>query len=518
MLKLLTFTACLLLCACVMVGPDYKEPKTSVAAHWSKKNGSVKETPLQTVTWWQVFHEPNLTSLINQGYHNNLSVQSAGVRVLQARAQLAQSVGELYPQQQAMLGNFNYNRIGGSSLSGLLPPVFDTAVLGFSANWEIDFWGKYRRAIQANDASFLASLAAYDHALVTLTADIATAYIKIRTDEALIKVTQQNIKLQTMSLKLTQARYRAGQTSLLDVQQALTELSETQASLPPLLANLQQQKDVLAVLLGIIPNGVDALLLKKPGIPLAPQTTAIGIPKETLARRPDIHQARLEAMTQSAAIGAAKANLYPSLSLAGTFVFAANNINGSSISDIFQWSNRSITAGPALSWPLLNYGQITNAVRTQDASFQQALLKYMNLVLQAQQEVQDNITRYIEAKKSERFLTTANNSAIKATQLTIIRYKEGEANYTTVLQVEQQQLRVQTSLVNAQGEIPLAFVALYRALGGGWQIRGGDDMVSKQLQEEMAARTNWGSLLKQQNHQPPATEWQKIKQRYLPNW
>jgi len=518
MYKKTTLITCLFLNSCMMVGPDYKEPKTSVAKHWVKKNPNVKETCIKDAKWWDVFRDSNLTSLINEGYHNNLSVQSAGVRVLQARAQLAQSVGELYPQQQALTGNYAYNRIGGSSLQTVLPPSFETALAGFSANWEIDFWGKYRRAIQSNDATFLASFAAYDNALVTLTADIASVYIKIRTNESLIKVTQANIRVQQMSLNLTQHQFKAGQVSLLDVEQAQTELSETQSTLPTLFSSLQSNKDALAVLLGITPDKVDGVLQKHHGIPVAPSKVAVGIPINTLERRPDIYQARQEAIAQSASIGAIKANLYPAFSLSGTFAFASNTINGNSINQLFNWSNRTITAGPGVNWSIFNYGQITNAVRVQDAAFQQALLNYLNLVLKAQQETQDSITRYIEAKKTEQFLVKANHSATISTKLALIRYREGESDYTPVLDAERQQLRIQTSLTNAQGDIPQALVALYRALGGGWQIRNGNDIVPKQIKEDMAARTNWGNLLKQQNHEPPATKKQKIEQLYLPSW
>jgi NodT family efflux transporter outer membrane factor (OMF) lipoprotein len=501
-----------------MVGPNYKEPKKQVARHWLNKGNTVKEAPFQDVKWWEVFHDPVLTSLINQGYHNNLTVQIAGVRVLQARAQLAQSVGELYPQQQALLGNYTYNRIGGGSLQGLLPTNFDTALMGFTANWELDFWGKYRRAIQSNDASFLASIAAYDNALVTLTADLASSYIKIRTLEKQIQITKANIAIQAINVKIAKSRFKAGQTSLVDVEQAQTELSTTQASLPSIVNNLQRQKDTLAVLLGTVPNAVDPLLIKSRGIPKAPSSVEVGIPRETLVRRPDIFQARLEAIAQSAAIGATKANLYPAFSLVGTFAFSSNNINGASISDIFNWPNRSITAGPNFNWPIFNYGQITNAVRVQDAVFQQAALKYVNLVLKAQQEVQDNITGYIEAKKATYYFTKANISATKSLRLAVIRYKEGETDFTPVLNAEQQQLRVQTSLVNAEGDISQALVGLYRALGGGWQIRNGNGVVPEQIRDEMARRTNWGTLLQPENQQAAVTKWQKIKQLVLPTW
>lgn len=185
---------------------------------------------------------------------------------------------------------------------------------------------------------------------------------------------------------------------------------------------------------------------------------------------------------------------------------------------MFNWSNRSITAGPTLTWPILNYGQITNAVRAQDAVFQQALLNYINLVLKAQQEVQNGITAYIEAKKAERALTKANNAAIKTLKLAIVRYINGEVDFTPVLNAEQQQLSVQTALVNAQANIPLALVSLYRALGGGWEIRGANDVVPPLIKAEMAARTNWGTLLKQQNHEPPQTKKERFKQLYLPKW
>jgi NodT family efflux transporter outer membrane factor (OMF) lipoprotein len=501
-----------------MVGPDYQEPEKPIAPHWKTKNARVSENPPQNPEWWEVFHDPILTQLIHAGYQNNLSLQSAGVKVLQARAQLAQSVGELYPQQQAIVGNYTYNRLGGSSLQGLLPQSFDTASMGFSANWELDFWGKYRRAIQSNNADFLASIAAYDNALVTLTSDIATAYIKIRTIELQIKDTKANIQVQVMALQIAEARYHAGQASLVDVEQAKTELAETEARLPGLDNNLQREKDALSVLLGEPPNELDALLATRQRIPKAPVSVAVGIPLEALSRRPDIYEARMAAVAQSELIGATKANLFPALSLSGTFAFSANSIGKNSAGDLFQWQQRTITAGPGLNFPILNYGQITNAVRVQDAAFQQALLSYVNAVLKAQQEVQDNITAFIEAKLAEDYLKHANQSATETLKLAIIRYREGETDFTPVLDAEQQQLRVQTSLINAEGDVPQAVVALYRSLGGGWEIRKGNDVIPDNIKKEMAARTNWGTLLQTQNHEPPTTGWQSFKQLYLPKW
>lgn len=505
-----------------MVGPRYKEPINQVMNQWlditPKTKNKINAASFKNRIWWRSFQDPTLNQLINEAYHNNLSLQTAGVHVLQTRAELAQSTGELFPQQQALFGNYTYNRIGGSSLDGLLPPDFLTAILGFTANWELDFWGKYRHAILSNDATFLASFAAYDNALITLTADVADAYIKFRTTQAQIKTTKANIVVQALGLQIARARYKAGQTSLVDVEQAQTELLETESSLPSLRAQLQRQKDMLALLLGTTPNCVNPLLQAKKGIPKAPSQVHVGIPKETMARRPDIYQARLQAIAQLHAIGAIKANLYPAFSLMGNFSFASNNINGASISNIFHWDNRTITAGPSFTWSILNYGQITNAVRAQDAVFQQSLLQYMDVVLKAQKEVQDNITSFIEAQKTKLLLTKANHSARRSLKLALIRYKEGETDFTPVLNAEQQQLRVQTSLINAEGLVPETLVALYRALGGGWEMRACNDVVPNDIKEAMAERTNWGTLLKQQNHSPPASQKDELKTLYLPKW
>ncbi len=518
MSKKISIAICLLTLNACMVGPDYQEPKTNVVQHWPKKDHSIVEKKPKNPAWWKLFHDPNLTALIYQGYQNNLSLQKAGVHVLQSRAQLAQTVGELYPQQQNMNGNYQYYRMGGNYLQDVLPPTFKAASLGFLATWEIDFWGKYRRAVLSQDSAFLSSLAAYDNSLVTLTSDIANHYIALRTNETLIKVVKENIAIQKMSLKLTESRYNAGEVSLVDVAEAKTILAETEAQLPGYITALQSNKDALAVLLGLTPQEIEPLIQKKHSIPQAPDKLLVDIPREAMLKRPDVEQARLNAIAQSEAIGATKAQLYPAFSLSGSFSFAANTINGASLSDMFNSSNSNIIAGPLFSWPLLNYGQITNQVRAQDAVFQQALLDYMNVVLKAQQEVQDNITAYIQSKKSKQYLERAVKSAILSTKLTLIQYQEGEADYTTVLYAEQQQLRVQTELVEAQAEVPKAVVGLYRALGGGWQIREHHDVVPQTIKNDMAKRTGWGSLLKEENHEAPTSDKQTFEELYLPNW
>jgi NodT family efflux transporter outer membrane factor (OMF) lipoprotein len=503
-----------------MVGPNFTTPSASVADSYVPVNGALPNGAASDPLWWHNFNDPVLDELIQLGYQNNLTLQEAGVRVLQARAELAASVGELYPQEQAI--NAAYTDSMQSKASPTWVPGTQRRIgfasIGLTASWEIDFWGKFRRAIQADDAAFLGSIAAYDQSLVSLTASIAQTYIAIRTLQAQIAVAETNVGVQQESLRIATVQFNSGATSQLDVEQAQTQLSTTQASVPPLKAQLAAQKDALAVLLGLTPDKIDPLLGGNSAIPVAPASVAVGIPKDLLRLRPDVKEAELQAADQSALIGVAKAQLYPALSLSGTFGFEAGNTYGASVGDLFKWSSHMVTLGPSVTIPIFNYGQLTNQVRAQDAAFQQSVLNYQNIVLQAQQEVQDAIASYMQAQNTVAQLSQANASATQSTKLAMIRYVDGATDYTTVLNAEQAQLQVQNSLASAQGEVPQSLVQLYSALGGGWQIAEGHDVVPEHIKADMAARTNWGGLLNPQNHAAPATRAEQFRQTFVPSW
>jgi NodT family efflux transporter outer membrane factor (OMF) lipoprotein len=503
-----------------MVGPDFSTPRTRVADHYQAAGIDPLANAAANVQWWQNFNDPVLSRLIQAGYQNNLSLQVAGLRVLQARAQLAASVGELYPQQQALYGGYTYERQSHASPSNIggASTYLNVAQIGLTASWELDFWGKYRRAVQANDAAFLGSIQAYDAALVSLEASIAQSYISLRTLELQIKVAQSNIAAQGESLRIATVQYNAGQTSQLDVEQAQTQLGITQASLPGLQAQSVIQQDALAVLLGTTPDAMAPLLAGGNGIPQPPAAVAVGIPRDLMRQRPDVLQAELAAAAQSASLGVAKAQLYPALSLTGTFGFESANTQTASLGDLFQWSSRMVSLGPSLQIPIFNYGQITNQVRAQDAVFEQAILTYQNTVLQAQQEVQNAISDYVEAKDTVAALQTSAQSATQSTRLAMIRYVDGAADYTTVLSAEQAQLQVQNSLAIAQGNVPLTLVALYSSLGGGWQIAQGHDLVPENIKADMRARTHWGGLLAPAEHAAPASNADQTKQKIVPTW
>jgi len=509
------------------VGPNFTRPPAKVSQTWlDATDPRIKTEAAEYRNWWRVFDDPVLDRLVDRAYQENLSLRIAGVRVLQARAQLGIAVGELFPQTQQVSGSLQYIRpsersfqasaSGSSSTSGTSIKFWQSQI-GLGANWEIDFWGKFRRAIESGNASWLASIANYDNALVSLTANVANSYILIRTFENRIAIARQNVETQKESLKIAEARYQYGTASQLDVDQAKTVLYNTEASIPPLETQLRQAKDALSVLLGLPPSHLVDELAGPSDIPASPPQVIVGIPADLLRRRPDIRNAEHQAAAQCAQIGVTKADLYPAFSLTGSFGFVSTDIGKSSLSDMFKWSSRNIQAGPSFQWNIFNYGQITNNVRVQDARFQELLIAYQNTVLAAQQEVEDNLTAFLKAQDRAGFLARSATAARGALDLAIQQYRQGVVDFTTVLVAQQSLLSVQDNLATTVGNIASNLVGVYQALGGGWEIREGKDLVPQEIKEEMAKRTNWGKLLAPASYNPLPSEEPKSPIR-LPDW
>lgn len=492
-----------------MVGPDYTTPKASVAANWTS-NPAVTNRPFSDaeIYWWRNFNDPVLNQLIETACRSNLSLQIAGARILETRARLNRSIGDLFPQQQGISGQLNYSQLN-SSLLSQIPGVnrdYVSDQILFGATWEIDFWGKYRRAIQSDRASFLSSIANYDDAMVTLIADVASTYVNIRTLEQRIRVVARNVDTQKESLRIATARFNAGETSQRDVEQAKTQLAQTEAQLPLLNATLIQNRNGLAVLLGETPEEIGRHLTDSGEIPVAPAQVAVGIPKDLLRRRPDVLAAGLNAASYSALIGVAKAQMYPAFSLSGEFGYGSDNQGNRSLGDLFNWQNRVVNAGAGVVFPVFNYGRLVNQVRVQDAQFEQALLNYQNTVLTAQQEVENGLANFANQQSALVSLNQAVNSAQRSTDLATIQYKGGQTDYTTVLTAEQAQLNVEDNVAATKGNVALGLISVYRALGGGWQIRDGHDVISDEVKAEMARRTDWGRMLEPSHHLPATAQ------------
>jgi NodT family efflux transporter outer membrane factor (OMF) lipoprotein len=500
--KALALVFSLALVTSCMVGPNYQTPKAKVADQYTGNPGEAAN--IADAYWWRPFDDPVLNELIETAYQNNLSLQVAGVRVLQARAQLNRSIGNLFPQQQGLSGALNYSHFDQPSVSAVpgLTQNFTMDQVLFSASWEIDFWGKYRRGIQSDRATFLGTVANYDDALVTLIADVASTYVNIRTAEERIRVAQKNLEVQKESYRVASVQYKYGETDELDVRQAATLYSQTAAQIPPLQNSLNQAKNGLAVLLGEPPGKIDEHLKGSDKIPVVPDKVAVGIPRDLLRRRPDVREAGYTAASKCALIGVAKANMYPAFSLSGAFGFSSNNEGNNSLSDIFMWQSKVAQAGASIVFPIFNYGRLINQVRVQDAEFQQAILNYQNTVLTAQQEVENGLSAFYTQQQALTNLIEAATSARRSTELSLIQYKAGETDYTTVLSTEQAQLSAEDAVASSQGNVVLGLISIYRALGGGWEMRAGHDVISDEVKAEMARRTNWGRMLEVQHHLP----------------
>jgi NodT family efflux transporter outer membrane factor (OMF) lipoprotein len=499
----------LLAVAGCMVGPNFQRPKAAVSANWLEgTDPRISPEPATYRNWWNVFNDPVLDRLVEHAYRENLPLRSAGVRVLQARAQLGIAIGEFYPQTQQAIAAVQYFRTSQSAATGAAFQGsfnFWQAQIGAQTSWEPDFWGKFRRGIESADAALLSTLADYDNTLVTLTADVANSYVTLRTAEERIRIARENVTIQEESLKIAEARFKYGTVTGLDVEQARTALLNTLASIPTLETVLRQARDALSVLMGMPPSDLKELLAGPSQIPVSPRQVVVGIPADLLRRRPDIRSAEMQAAAQSAQIGVAKAELFPALTLVGNVSLLATNLGTFKLSDMWRWQSRSIQVGPALQWNILNYGQITNNVRAQDAQFQQLLLGYQNAVLAAQQDVEDNLAAFLQAQERADLLARSVTSAKAAVGIAMLQYREGVVDFTTVLTAQQALLSQQDSLASTLGVISTSLVGVYRALGGGWEIREGQDLVPADITAEMRQRTNWGQLLAPSTYNLPAS-------------
>ncbi len=517
MLPFVLVAVSFLLEGCLKVGPDFKTPAVSVSSNWLQAaDKHLKNEPANYSAWWESFDDPGLNRIIDRAYRGNVSLRIAAVRVVEARARLGIAVGGLYPQTQQLSGSLLDNRVSGNAYASLGQAYNYWQDQGnLNVAWELDFWGKYRRAVESADAALRGTVADYDSALVTLTADAANSYIQIRTLEKRLQIARENLETQTESLKIAEVRFHGGSTSERDVEQARTILYNTKATIPVLEAQLRQNKDALSVLIGIPPDDLSDVLSLSSGIPTPPPRVAVGIPADLLRRRPDVRSAELQAAAQSAQIGVAKADLFPAFSLTGSFGFLSTDFAPAKLSDIFSPQSAILTAGPSIQWNPLNYGRITNNVRMQDARFQELLLTYQNTVLKAQQEVEDFLAGFLRYQENAQSLALSASAAKHSLDLAFIQYSRGSTDFTTVLSAQQALLTAQDSLATSMSNICVNLVGVYRALGGGWEIRQGEDILPPQIKEMMAKRTNWGDLLAPSSYMPSAGNRSDIRS---PDW
>lgn len=453
------------LTACAPLGPDYQRPAQKIQPEWSSATAST-QSPV-TDRWWQQFRDPTLEALLREAHETNPGLQSAGMRIAQARAQLGITEGGKYPSVQLSAGVAFTKPDTRSQILGKTDGS-SAAQVALQSSWEPDFWGKVRRGIESDHASFLASVAAFRAAQVSLDASVASTYFALRTLDLRMAVAEANLKQQAESLRIAEARFRAGATSSLDQHQAQAQFEQTRAQIPALRASRQQAAHALGILLGQTPDYFDKAFGANGTSPQLPSGALPLLPRDLLQRRPDVVQAELAAIAQSARIGQAQAALYPSFSLSGSFGFQATDAGSDSLGDIFSWNKqvRSITAG--LLFPIFDRGRLVNQVKVQDALFEQALRSYETQVLKAQQEVEDGLSAIASGSESRQSLGRARDAARRSAELGMQRYLAGAADYTTVTTSDQARLQVEDALQQTEGNLLQAWVTVFRALGGGW--------------------------------------------------
>jgi NodT family efflux transporter outer membrane factor (OMF) lipoprotein len=473
-----------------MVGPDYVEPETEVNDTWlESRSAYVNTDPIEQVEWWEVFDDPMLDELVEEAYAQNLSLRQAAVRVVQAMAERGIAVGNLFPQSQDLSGGVDRTKFSENPLppTGRYSSTWD---LTFDAAWEIDIWGRFRRNIESFDAALDASLASYDDVMVSLVAEVAATYVDLRTTQVRMEITRDNIRIQEESLRLAESRNRHGQTSELDVVDATSALEQTRAQLPAFRVQLQQAMYRLNFLLGTPPEDLIGRLGSVGEIPEAPLEVAVGVPADLVRRRPDVRLAERRAAAQSAQIGVAEADLYPAFFVSGSLGMRSNS--SGSLFDSGSWTG-NIT--PGFQWPIFNYGRLKNNVRVQDAVFQDAILDYQNSVLAAAQEVESGLAAFVGSRDQVEHFELSERAAARSLELSMIRYQEGSSTFTRVLDAQAQLRAVQDLLALTEGDVVQSLIATYKALGGGWEVRQGMDILPEETRQEMEERTDWDGML-----------------------
>jgi NodT family efflux transporter outer membrane factor (OMF) lipoprotein len=483
------------LSGCMLVGPDYVAPPVPTAPGWIETaDPALRRDAAELSDWWQVFGDPVLDELVETAYRQNKTLLVAGTRVLEAQARRGVAIGGLFPQTQQ--GGAAYTRAALSANRAnqgnpLLDDRFGDWQIGFDAAWELDIWGRFRRGIEAADADLLAAVATYDDVLVSLIAEVAANYVQLRTLQERLIVAHGNVTIQRRSYEIADAKFRNGLVTELDRAQAEALLRRTEATVPAVEAAIRQTQNTLCILLGIPPRDLGDVVGDALGpIPTAPAEVAVGIPADMLRRRPDVHRAERVLAAQSAAIGIATADLLPAFSLVGNISLTAEDFV-----DVWQGNSFEGFGGPTVRWAILNYGRIRNNIRVQDARYQQQIAVYEDTVLRAQQEVEDAIAGFLGSRREVGFLDTGVAASTRAVELANLQYREGTVDYVRVLNAQQDLFIAQERQVSAAGAVAGNLVRLYRALGGGWELRGGNDFVPDGVKAQMRDRTNWGGLL-----------------------
>jgi multidrug efflux system outer membrane protein len=469
---LATLTGC-------MVGPNFQRPETQVPASWAGPTPSPSPQPATVAEkdlalWWTVFEDQTLTSLVKRAVESNLDFKLAEARIRQARAARGVAASGLGPTLDAT-GSFQRSRSPLSTVStsgGLGTGTTAEAVtsnqyqLGFDAGWELDIFGGVRRGIEAAEADLQASVENRRDVLVTLTAEVALNYINLRAFQQRIAIAQENLKAQEHSAKLTRQKFQFGFVGGLDVANADAQVATTTAQIPLLEASARQSIYSLSLLLGLAPAALVQELSPPSIIPTAPPSVPVGVPSDLLRRRPDIRRAEAEIHAATARIGVATADLFPKFTISGSGGLLAGDV-----SSWFNWANRFWSLGSSSSWTVFDTGRTRANIEVQKALEEQSLITYQQTVLAALQDVESALIASSKEQEHRKALVDAVAANRKAVELSTELYVEGQTDFLNVLDAQRSLYATEDSLVQSTGTVSTNLVALYKALGGGWEAR-----------------------------------------------
>ncbi|TVS19842.1 MAG: efflux transporter outer membrane subunit [Planctomycetaceae bacterium] len=447
------------------VGPEYTPPPATASERWMA-GGSDGVNDLQSLdgAWWTVFDDPVLASLIACASEQNLGFKQSAARVWEARARLDIAKGNIFPQMQEATGGYTRIQQSRTTSRAVRTPFFDEWSTGLNASWEWDLWGRYRRSIEAAEADLQAANEDFRDVLLLLQAEVANAYIQTRIFQERRELALQNVALQERTLELAELRFREGQVTKLDVTQAQEQLTATRALVPQLEIGLRESQNALCLLLGEPPYDLASELGSEP-IPAAPAEVVVGIPAELLTRRPDIRQAERLVAAQSARIGIAESELYPRIAITGMFGYESR-----SLSSLFTTESFTGSVGPGFRWNILNYGRIRSSIRAEEARLDQLVLQYQERVLQAHEEVETGIERFLREQERVGHLAASVAAAEESVKLAAAQYRIGRVDFQRLVDSERALVQRQDQWLASRGEVARHLVTVYTALGGGWQI------------------------------------------------
>ncbi|HTW94511.1 MAG TPA: efflux transporter outer membrane subunit, partial [Tepidisphaeraceae bacterium] len=473
-------------------GPNYQRPKMPLPANFSEATTRPTTQPAiydvtaneaQLRRWWTIFNDPELNSLIARAIKGNLSLQTSEEQIREARALRDEAFANLLPMvnvdgsynHSRTSGNLGYSNLssGNSTSSGgtTIVPTNNQHLennlyqAGFDSTWEIDIFGGTRRAVEAANAQIDVAIDNRQDVLVTLLGEVATDYVTIRGLQLQIQIAQDNVSAQEQTLTLTKTKSRAGLVSDLSVVQQEALLMSTEATVPDLQEALHQTIHALSVLLGEEPGALYAELSKPEPIPVGPGEVPPGLPSQLLLRRPDIRAAERSLAAANAEVGVAVADLFPKFSLTGDF-----GVESSHSQNLFDYQSRFFDIGPNMSWPIFSGGQIQANIDVQNSLDRQALIAYRQTVLTALQQVDDALIAVAKEQDRRQELEDAVKANQRAVDLTLELYKNGLEDFLDVLTAQASLFSAQEALAVSDETVSMNLVALYKALGGGWDV------------------------------------------------